>query len=295
LCGKKNFRIDNKQGSGSWICTCSSGYGFQLLIEATGKEFKELAKEIDKEWGNVAPEIPRGEFNSTREFVPSKQEQILKRFSSIGRIEKTPVQEYLNGRGIYTLPTSSVKFSKAEFDRENNRSFQTMYSIATDDHMNIIYNHKTFLDGGKKADVTRNKKIYSALDNKVLCGECGNTSSQSCAIRLFEAGDTLGIAEGVENALAATQLSKIPTWSTMNTAIMKVFKAPKGVKTLVIFADNDSHGAGMAAAFTCANKNVLANNDVEQVFIRWNEDAGTDFCDMLQMKNKKYLELRVGK
>jgi putative DNA primase/helicase len=294
LCGKRNFRIDNKQGTGSYICTCSSGYGMQLIIEATGKDFKEVAKEIDKEFGNYTPEIPTGEFTRKDDFIPSKQEQILTRFSSIGRIEGTPVQEYLNGRGIYTLPTSSIKFSKAEFDRENNRSFQTMYSIATDDHMNIIYNHKTFLENGKKADVTRNKKIYSALDNKVVCTSCGSTSSQSCAIRLFEAGETLGISEGIETALSATQLSKIPCWSVINTAVMKVFKAPKGVKTLVIFADNDKNGAGLAAAMVCANKNVLANNDVNQVFIRWTEDAGVDFNDMLAMKNKKYLELKIG-
>lgn len=292
LCGKKNFRIDNKQGSGSYICTCSSGFGIQLIMDATGKEFKEVAAEIDKEFGNYEPEIPSGEFKEQREFIPKKQDQILTRFSSIGRIENTPVQTYLNNRGIYTLPTSSVKFSKAEYDKESNRSYQAMYSIATDDHMNIIYLHKTFLENGKKADIERNKKIYSALDNKVVCTSCGNTTMQSCAVRLFEHGEALGITEGIETALAATQLSKIPTWAAMNTAILKAFKAPKGVKTLVIFADNDSHGAGLAAAITCANKNVLANNDVEQVFVRWNEDYGVDFNDMIGMKNKKYLELK---
>ncbi len=294
LCGKKNFRIDNKQGSGSWICTCSSGYGMQLLMEVTGNDFKTMAAELDKAYGNYTPEIPRGEFANQGEFAPSKQQQILTRFSSIGRIESTPVQKYLNGRGIYTLPTSSVKFSKAEYDREYNRSFQAMYSVATDDHMNIIYLHKTFLESGKKADVERSKKIYSALDNKVVCDSCGHTSTQSCAVRLFEAGDTLGIAEGIETALSATQLSKVPCWAVVNTSIMKAFKAPKGVKTLIIFADNDSNGAGLAAAMVCANKNILANNDVNKVLIRWNEDVGVDFNDMLSMTNQKYLELKIG-
>lgn len=293
LCGKKNFRIDNKQGTGSWICTCSSGYGMQLLMEVTGNDFKEMAKEIDKEFGNYDPEIPKGEFVEQREFIPSKQDRILTRFSSIGKIEKTPVQEYLNGRGIYTMPTSSVKFSKSEYDKETGRSYNTMYSVATDDRMNVIYLHKTFLENGKKADGV-NKKIYSALDNKVVCTSCGNTTTQSSAVRLFEHSDVLGIAEGIETALSATQLSKIPCWSVMNTAILKTFKAPKGVSTLIIFADNDKHGAGLAAAMVCANKNVLTNNDVKQVFIRWNEDVGVDFNDMLSMKNKKYLELKIG-
>lgn len=292
LCGKKNFRIDNKQGTGSWICTCASGYGMQLITEFTGKEFKEIAHEIDKEFGNYEAKIPSGEFKQKEEFRPNKQSQILTRFSSIGRIEKTPVQEYLNNRGIHTMPTSSVKFSKAEYDKESGLSFQAMYSIATDDHMNIIYLHKTFIEGGKKANVERNKKIYSAMDNKVVCESCGNTTTQSCAVRLFEQGEALGISEGIETALAATQLSKIPTWAAMNTAILKAFKAPRGVKTLIIFADNDPHGAGMSAALICANKNILANNDVEQVFVRWNEEIGIDFNDMINMKNKKFLELK---
>ena len=295
LCGKKNYRVDNRQGTGSWICTCGAGYPIQLFMEITGNTFAEIAKELDKEFGNYQPEIPKGEFKQQSEFVPSKQDQILTRFSSIGRIEKTPVETYLNGRGIYTMPTSSIKFSKAEYDKASGRSFQTMYSIATDDRMNIIYLHKTFLENGKKVDDVANKKIYSALDNKVVCASCGNTTSQSCAVRLFEPTDTLGIAEGIETALSATQLSKVPCWSVMNTAIMKAFKAPKGVKTLIIFADNDRHGAGMAAAMTCANKNILANNDVNQVFIRWNEDVSVDFNDMLKMSNKKYLELKFTK
>ena len=292
LCHRKSFRIDNKQGSGSWVCTCGAGYGMQLLMEVTGNDFKEIAKELDKSYGNYNPEIPSGQFIPGKEFVPSKQDQILTRFSSIGIIENTPVQAYLNNRGIYTMPTSSVKFSKAEYDKESNRSYQAMYCIATDDHMNIIYYHKTFIENCRKADLERCKKIYSALDNKVICPTCGNTTTQSCAVRLFEHGETLGISEGIETALSATQLSKIPTWAAMNTAILKAFKAPKGVKTLVIFADNDVHGAGLAAALICANKNVLANNDVNQVFVRWNEDVGVDFNDMLHMNNKKYLELK---
>ena len=51
----------------------------------------------------------------------------------------------------------------------------------------------------------------------------------------------------------------------------------------------------MASAITCANKNILANNDVEQVFVRWNEDVSVDFNDMLKMNCKKYLELKFTK
>ena len=285
LCGKKNFRVDDKNGSGSWICNCGAGYGWQLLIEFTGKEFKELANEIDKEFGNTRE--PDAQFTKR---LPNKTEQTTVRFDNLQSIENTPVQTYLNNRGITLMPEFGVRFSKAEFDNDSNISYQTMYAIATDDHNRIIYAHKTYLENGKKADVERNKKLFTMNDNRVTCDTCGNESAQSCAIRLCNYGEELGISEGIETALSATMMYSVPCWSTMNTAIMKVFKAPRGVKHLIIFADNDSHGAGMAAAMACGNKNINANNDVEKVSIRWNVEYSIDFNDMLFGDSDEYQE-----
>ena len=48
ICGQKGkFRIDDKDGRGTYICTCGSGNGFQLLERTQGKDFKTLADEID--------------------------------------------------------------------------------------------------------------------------------------------------------------------------------------------------------------------------------------------------------
>lgn len=67
----------------------------------------------------------------------------------------------------------------------------------------------------------------------------------------------------------------------MNTAFMKKFQAPAGVKHLVIFADADTNAAGHAAAFECAFKNLnSAANDLETITVRWPE-PGADFNDVL--------------
>lgn len=290
LCGKKNFRIDDKNGSGSWICNCSSGYGFQLLMEATGKEFKELASEIDKEFGNTQDPM-----QPVKQRLPSKKEQTTVRYHNLQQVDGSPVQTYLNNRGINTMPGFSIRYSKAEYDNDTKNSYQTMYAIATDDHNKIIYAHKTYLENGKKADVERNKKIFTMNDNKIVCGSCGHESAQSCAIRLCNYGEELGIAEGIETSLSATILYQVPCWSTINTSIMKAFKAPKRVKHLIIFADNDPHGAGMAAAMVCGNKNINANNDVEKVSIRWHETHGVDFNDMLNNGEREYQEFILTK
>ncbi|SFO05686.1 toprim domain-containing protein, partial [Xenorhabdus japonica] len=66
----------------------------------------------------------------------------------------------------------------------------------------------------------------------------------------------------------------------MNAGHMAKFIAPRGVNHLIIFADNDWNATGEAAAYACANKNLLANNDIEKVSVRY-PDLG-DFNDLLQ-------------
>ena len=104
--------------------------------------------------------------------------------------------------------------------------------------------------------------------------------AKSVAIRMFPVSSTLGIAEGIETALACHQITKCHTWATMNTAFMKKFRVPAGVKNLIIFADADANAAGHAAAFECAAANLHAKNDLETVSVRW--PAQGDFNDLLQ-------------
>ena len=111
------------------------------------------------------------------------------------------------------------------------------------------------------------------------------------AIRLFPlkyngfTGDTVGIAEGIETAIAATQLSEIPTWAAIGTSLLESFQPPEGVKRVVIFGDNDTNFAGQKAAYILANKLVLKDyvvdveipakvGDFNDEFIRLTENIG---------------------
>ena len=66
------------------------------------------------------------------------------------------------------------------------------------------------------------------------------------AIRLAAATETLGLAEGVETALSAMQLSGVPTWSCVGARRMAKITIPPGVRTVHIFADNDAPGQAAA-------------------------------------------------
>lgn len=258
ICRRKGkLRIDDKEGSGSWICVCGSGNGWKLLIESTGKDFKTLAREIDQHFGNTYEKK-----QATPEKQSSRLDSALARVNSAGKVKGTHVEEYLQSRGIFELPRKGVLFSNGN-----------MYAIATDQLRKPVYSHETFLDGGKKAAVDTQKKMLALVKDTEFI--------DSVAIRMFEPASTLGIAEGIETALSCRQIYKCSIWSTLNSGFMKKFRAPAGVNHLMIFADNDKNGTGLAAAFECGNRNILSKNDVSKVTIRWPGDV-EDFNDMLQ-------------
>jgi len=264
ICGKKKkFRLSEWKGQAWWNCVCGAGDLWKLLQLTTGKDFKTLAGEIDQAFGNT--------FDKTQVEAPkvnTRLQDTVRRFREIDRLEGTPAEEYLNSRGITQMPTGGVKYSSSEFNSDTNSRFEAMFAIASNEYSEAIQRHLTYLDGPKKANVPKNKKMLSLQEY-----------SGSIAVKLFQAKSTLGIAEGIETALSAHQLYKLPVWSTLNATILKKFKAPPGVDTLVIFADNDTNGTGLAAAFECGKANILANNDVQRVIVRWPELP--DFNDML--------------
>jgi phage/plasmid primase-like uncharacterized protein len=98
------------------------------------------------------------------------------------------------------------------------------------------------------------------------------------AVRLAAAGETLGLAEGVETALSAMQLSGLPVWACLGAARMHQVAIPNTVRTLIVFADNDE--PGMAAARRTAEQH--RNITVE---IRTPPDRHKDWNDALQARN----------
>ena len=275
VCGQKGkFRIDNKDGSGSYICVCGSGSGWRLLELTQRKDFRTLAREVDLIIGNshtvnhmVKPESEKTVF----------RERVLQKYQTLSGLKDTNAQAYFNRRGLTVLPANNVRFCASE------REYCAIYSLATDSKNTPCYLHRTILDGDKKAAIDAPKKMNSLQDDHYV------EYAQSIAVRLFPLTSTLGIAEGIETALSCTQIYKCHTWSTLNATFMKKFIAPAGVEHLIIFADRDKNGTGQAAAYWCANRNLLSNNDVKKVSIRWPEKG--DFNDVLVHGLKVYEDI----
>lgn len=125
--------------------------------------------------------------------------------------------------------------------------------------------HRTYLENGRKAPVPYPKKLMQGL------------SSVGAAIRLFPVSENLGIAEGIETALAAAELFGMPVWSCISAGGIESFVPPAGVKAITIFADHDLNFTGQAAAFRAAQRLALTGYSVTVKI----PDAPGDWLDVL--------------
>lgn len=137
---------------------------------------------------------------------------------------------------------------------------------------NIVSLHRTYLDpnGNGKAPIPDPKRLMSPPTPGLLRG---------AAIRLFEAKETLGVAEGVETALAChIATGGLPVWATVTANGMEALKVPEAVKRVVIFGDNDRSGCGQRVAEALKNRLVQEGKRVEK---RIPAGEGRDFADEL--------------
>jgi putative DNA primase/helicase len=86
----------------------------------------------------------------------------------------------------------------------------------------------------------------------------------------------LGLSEGVENALSATQLHGVPCWATLGARRLDAIDLPSCVRRLHLFADNDK--AGRAAAERAQRRYT---NQLLPVRTWWPPD-GRDWNDVLK-------------
>ena len=266
ICEKlKKFRIGFYNKQLRWICTCGNGDLFSLLTTALKRSFADICKEIDRVFGNTQRDFSQ---------VKKQSNYFEHDFKTLGKLQDTNAELYLQSRNIKILPKSGIRLSEQEYHKSHPRYLEALYAIATDDRLNPCYIHKTYLDGAEKLDSEQSKMIFKIKEG------------QSIAVRMFASGACLGISEGIETGLSAAQIDHVPVWAALNTAFLKSFKAPAGVKTLIVYADNDTHGAGLSAAFECGNKNILANNDVQKVIIKWPECK--DWNDYLTELGKRF-------
>ena len=157
-----------------------------------------------------------------------------------------PLQRYLDGRGIDpgVLDTATCRYHpELAYWHEGERvgAFPAMLARVCDAEGRPVTIHRTYLSrSGAKAPVLAVKKIMPYAASGRLMGD---------AIRLHPASaGVLGVAEGIETALAVHCATGMPVWSAINTTLLEGFEIPEGVEMVVVWADKDRSGAGQRAA-----------------------------------------------
>lgn len=256
--GRDRFRFDNKNGDGTYFCNqCGAGNGWTLIRKLKKWDAKTTAEEIERIIGtrrarpvaSAKPPANRG----------AAIERLLRE-----AVAPAVVRAYLAKRGIAVTSAVLLGHSQcAYYDETNLRGYYPAVVAPIVDAAGAVQSAHRIYD----ADVPERKKMMPPI-----------STIQGCAVRLFEHEDTLGVAEGIETALAANQLFGVPVWATLTAAGMAAFVIPDGIKHLVVFADHDASYTGHAAAYALAKRAVAARIGVE---VEIPDRLGADWLDIL--------------
>lgn len=260
--GKDRFRFLNSDGNGTWICNqCGAGTGMDLLMQAKGLDFRTAAQEVDKVLGNVG--------NDVLPKPPLPQADRRRLMNDLWKASKPieaddPAGWYLTGRVAGWQNCSDLRFAEAAPVPGGGKS-PALIALVRDAVTGAPATmHRTFLtlDGAK-----------AAMDNPraMMPGEL----PESVAVQLAPAAETMGIAEGIETALAAQVKFGVPCHAALTAGFLAKWQPPECVRHVIIFGDCDGNYTGQAAAYTLAHR--LSRK--LQVEVRIPGQFGTDWAD----------------
>lgn len=240
--GVDRFRYSDMNGRGNYFCACSDGKkdGFDLIQCLLGCDFGTAADIVAGIVGEPDNEVTEAPRRKGRDWSRLKT-------------TATKRSRYLESRFLEVPPGLRwiSKFSYYDGDGKRVGDFPAMLAPIERDGKLLTY-HVTYLDGGSKAPVEKPRKIMPS-DYRL--------SGAACPLYPWE--PVLGIAEGVETAIAAKMIHAGPVWAALNTELLRTWEPPKGTQRVFIFADHDRNYAGQSAATALAHRLVRKGIEAE--------------------------------
>jgi putative DNA primase/helicase len=266
--GRDRWRFINTDGDGTWICNqCGADSGVVLVMKFLGLPFRDAARRIEAIIGDVETKSSRSkrEEGKTR----TKVRAIWSEAEPVRRGDPVDLWLRRRGVGLDVYPASIRTGHRVRYydDRSADvfSDHPAMLALVTGPDGAPVTIHRTYLTlEGRKAPVEKPRKLFSAV-------------MKGSAVRLTMPGSMLGVAEGIENALAAARLFQVPTWAATCANMLENFEPPPDVERLMVFGDNDLHHVGQRAAHAVAVR--LAGRIHVEVNIPL--EPGTDWNDVL--------------
>ncbi|MEM7730670.1 MAG: toprim domain-containing protein [Pseudomonadota bacterium] len=230
--GKDRFRFTDHDQAGLWVCNqCGGGDGADLVMKWKAVDFKEAARLIEGVIGEVEPG-PAAKRNPAAD-----RREMAKLWKAGHAIEVgDAVDLWMKGRGII------LSRYPDQLRTGSHNGCAVMLARVLGPDGKPVNVHRTYLrdDGSKAFEKTR----------FLMKGETPIGS----AVRLMRHTTTLGIAEGIETALAAWMLFKVPVWASLTAGHMEAWRPPDGVTDVHVFGDSDANYQGHKAAYALAHR-----------------------------------------
>ena len=266
------FRWNIKNGGFIWACNqCRGGDIFSLLIK-TGKAsgFFEAIEMAESIVGRVSTTDSGGKNDN------DNRKQLTDMWQGAEILTGDDIVcEYLKNRGLsLEFRPVNIRAALKCYESSTKGEMPAMIARIQDKDGKPISLHRTYLRDAKKAEIESPRKLMK-----------GTKKLNGAGIRLYPPfPDTLGIAEGIETACAAFELSKIPVWSAINATLLESWEPPAKpkIKNIIIFADKDENYCGQKSACVLAHRLTLAGYCVK---IRIPYGYG-DWLDVLNKKIK---------
>lgn len=261
--GKDRFRFNDWKGEGDYYCNqCGSNSGFAFLQKFHNWDAARTGQEVDRVLG--AGDLPKPGGPYARALM--RHDDVASLWRGAKPLQNDdPVARYLASRKIINLAhwPVALRFMDRWKHYPTQKYLPCMFALLQAPDGSIGTIHRTYL-----SDVTPNRMF---LPCRIPVGG---------AIRLFEPGTEMGIAEGIETALSASILTGIPVWATTSARLLSQWQPPVGAKWITIFGDADKNFTGQAAAYALANRLILRKGYMVRVCIPNRE--GRDWNDSLK-------------
>jgi putative DNA primase/helicase len=246
--GVDRWRFDNFNGTGRWWCnSCGRGDGTDLIMAFKGCNYVEAVKLVEGVIGGAPLSVKRE--SGEPDIGEQKNAMRLLWLRSLALTGEDIASRYLMARGIKLAAWPKfLRWAPGQpywHDRGMLGYFPVLLAkIVAPDERGANLQRTYLREPGLKAEVPGDKA------RKMMAGPI----PAGGAVRLAPEAPVMGVAEGVETALAAALIHQIPVWATLSTAGLLRFEPPKVCVKLVVFGDRDEKFGGQAGAYALAHK-----------------------------------------
>lgn len=244
------------RGDRSPSLSVSDGDDGRLLLRCfAGCEFADILDELKHRGLVDGKQLAATKFKPSvvRRVQPQPDVGALTIWRATVEAQETVVDEYLNRRGIYLRPPTL----RCRFDRRS-----MVAGVQAPDGKIIAIQQTWLTSEGEKA-----------APKRLTTGNLG-----AGAVRLGTASDIIGLAEGVETALSAMQMTGVTVWASLGAARLHSVELPADVREVHVFCDND--GSGRTAAKRTADVHTALGRSV---YLRSPPDQCGDWNDFLNL------------